>query len=293
MLRNLGIPTFFLTLSAADLHWPEMVQAVASQYGKCLTYEDLLRMSMKQKSDYLRNNPVTSVCMFQYRVENFFSQYLLSSANPLGEITDHVIKIEFQMRGTPHAHCLLWVEDAPKIGRDANNVACTFIDKYISATTPPTTHESSHDNAIVTRLQKHSYSDYCHRNKKCRFGFPKAPSLYTVISQPVEGNCGDNYLHDAKQILEAMQMTVATTDITGRSINDLCEQIGVSTEAYMSALSVSSKGYNITLKHDPCDIYINPSNRNILHLWGGNTDLQYVIDKSRYCHVCLQLYDKG
>ena len=29
MLRCLGIPTWFLTLSAADLHWPEMIQAVA------------------------------------------------------------------------------------------------------------------------------------------------------------------------------------------------------------------------------------------------------------------------
>ena len=49
MLRSLGIPTFFLTLSA-DLHWPEMVQAVASQYGKRLTHEDVLRVSVKQKS---------------------------------------------------------------------------------------------------------------------------------------------------------------------------------------------------------------------------------------------------
>ena len=80
-----------------------MVQAVASQYGKCLTHEDVLRISVKQKGDYLHNNPVTGVCTFQYRAENFFFQYLLSSANPVGEITDHVIKIEFQMRSTPHA----------------------------------------------------------------------------------------------------------------------------------------------------------------------------------------------
>ena len=31
MLRTLGIPTFFLTLSAADLHWPEMVP------GSCIS----------------------------------------------------------------------------------------------------------------------------------------------------------------------------------------------------------------------------------------------------------------
>ena len=288
MLRTLGIPTFFLTLSTADLHWPEMVQAVASQYGKRLTHEDVLRMSVKQKSDYLHNNPVTGVCMFQYRVENFFSQYLLNATNPLGQISDHVIKIEFQMRGTPHAHCLLWVKDAPKIGRDTNNVVCAFIDKYITASTlPPATHETSHDNALVTRLQKHSHSDYCHRNKKCRFGFLKAPSLHTIISQPVETNSCDNNLHKAKQILEAMQLTLATTDITARSISDLCDKIGVTTEAYMSALSVSSKGFNIILKHDPCDIYINPSNRYILRLWRGDTDLQYVIDEvATIMYVC-------
>ena len=34
MLHSLGIPTWFLTLSAADLHWPEMIQAVALQLGR-------------------------------------------------------------------------------------------------------------------------------------------------------------------------------------------------------------------------------------------------------------------
>ena len=65
------------------------------------------------------------------------------------------------------------------------------------------------------------------------------------------------------------------------------EKFGVSTEAYMSILSVSSKGFNIILKCDPCDIYINPSNMNILHLWTGNTDLQYVIDEvATVMYVC-------
>ena len=53
--------------------------------------------------------------MFQHRVEAFFSEYLLSDTHPLGHITDYVMKIEFQMRGSSHAHCLLWVKDAPKL----------------------------------------------------------------------------------------------------------------------------------------------------------------------------------
>ena len=76
-------------------------------------------------------------------------------------------------------------------------------------------------------------------------------------------------------------------DITATSISDLCYKIGVTTETYMSALSVSSKGFNIILKHDPCDIYINPRNRYILCLWRGNIDLQYVIDEvATVMYVC-------
>ena len=37
---NVKYPHMFLTLSAADLHWPEMIQAVAVQFGKIFTQKD-------------------------------------------------------------------------------------------------------------------------------------------------------------------------------------------------------------------------------------------------------------
>ena len=59
MLQTLGIPTWFLTLSAADLHWPEMIQAVAVQFGEKLTQKDVLKMSIVDRSTYLCQNPIT------------------------------------------------------------------------------------------------------------------------------------------------------------------------------------------------------------------------------------------
>ena len=178
----LGIPTWFLTLSAADLHWPEMIQAVAVQFGKKLTQKDVEKMSMKDRSTYLHQNPITGVCMFQHRLEAFFSEYLLSDTHPLGHITDYMIKIEFQMRGSPHAHCLLWVKDAPKIDKDPDDVMCAFIDKYITAVIPPVTSENEHHINLMNNLQKHTHSEYCCKNKSCRFGFPKPPATKTIIS---------------------------------------------------------------------------------------------------------------
>ena len=57
MLQMLSIPTWFLTLSAADLHWPEMIQAVAVQFGKKLTQKDVLKMSIADRSKHLCQNP--------------------------------------------------------------------------------------------------------------------------------------------------------------------------------------------------------------------------------------------
>ena len=61
MLRALGIPTWFLTLSAADLQWPEMIQAVAMQFGRKLSRDAVLKMSIAERSQYLCQNPVTGV----------------------------------------------------------------------------------------------------------------------------------------------------------------------------------------------------------------------------------------
>ena len=111
--------------------------------------------------------------MFQHRVEAFFSEYLLSDTHPLGHTTDYVIKIEFQMRGLPHAHCLLWIKNAPKIDKDPDDVVCAFIDKYITASIPPVAPENEHHINLMINLQKHTHSDYCCRNKSCNFWFSK------------------------------------------------------------------------------------------------------------------------
>ena len=61
MLQMLGIPTWFLTLSAADLHWPEIIQAVAVQLGRKLSQKGVLNMSIADRSRYLYQNPITGV----------------------------------------------------------------------------------------------------------------------------------------------------------------------------------------------------------------------------------------
>ena len=67
---------------------------------------------------------------------------MLSKANPLGKITEHVERKEFQVRGSPHAHCLLWVKDAPRVDVNTEEEVCEFVDKYICGKIPSETEEN-------------------------------------------------------------------------------------------------------------------------------------------------------
>ena len=85
MIRQLDTPTWFLTLSAADMRWPDMIQTIAKQYGTIYIYtdEDVKGLSFKVTSGWLRRNPVTAARHFQYRLNLFFNDISLKSTAQL------------------------------------------------------------------------------------------------------------------------------------------------------------------------------------------------------------------
>ena len=64
MIRQLGHCTCFLTLSAADLKWPDTISIIAKQQGKILTDEGIEHLSWEERSSFLRSNPVSAARHF-------------------------------------------------------------------------------------------------------------------------------------------------------------------------------------------------------------------------------------
>ena len=176
MIHQLGTPTWFFTLSAADMKWPNMTQTIAKQYGVHYTDEEVAALSFEDKSNWLRRIPVTTARHFQYRLTTFFQDFLKSNTQPPGEIVDYGIRIEFQARDSPHAHCVICVKDAPKYVDDSD--VCAFI---VSCAIPS---QEDKLRELVELLQQHKHSSYCKRHNSCRFSFPKPPSPNTLIAQP-------------------------------------------------------------------------------------------------------------
>lgn len=80
----------------------------------------------------IQNDPVTCARHFHYQVNQFFSNFLLSSAKPLGKISDWFYRVEYQQRGSPHIHVLIWVDGAPEFQVQSDTKAIAFIDKLIT-----------------------------------------------------------------------------------------------------------------------------------------------------------------
>ena len=141
------------------MKWPEVIQSIAKHYVTIYTEQEVLELPWRLKSMWLRSNPVTPARMFQYRLDAFVITFLKNSAQPIGEVIEYLICIEFQARGSPHAHTLIWIKDAPKLGYPDEADVKAFIDKYILCSLPDNDQEL---RDLVEGLQIHCHSPTCH-----------------------------------------------------------------------------------------------------------------------------------
>jgi hypothetical protein len=105
MVRQLGLPTFFISLSAADTRWPDLLIALSKIVDdEVITEEDVREMTWEAKCRLIRSDPVTVSRFFDHRVSRFITDFLQSSLHPLGELMDYFYRVEFQQRGSPPPH---------------------------------------------------------------------------------------------------------------------------------------------------------------------------------------------
>ena len=272
MIRQLGLPTWFLTLSAADMQWPDVIQTIARQYGTVFTDEDVAAMSFEEKSKWLRQNPVTAARHFHYRLNCFFQMFIKSKAHPIGELVDFAIRIEFQARGSPHAHTILWIKDAPKLGVQEDDEVCQFIDRYVHCCVP----ENAELADLVCKVQKHRHSATCRRHGSCRFHYPRPPSPFTVIARERQSDDIPKEIEEALQVVrKTLDNKDTPEDIT---LEDLLEKANVSLDTYVNGLKICSRGNSVVMKRCPSECWINTYNPDIIHAWKANMDIQYILD---------------
>ena len=277
MIRKLGIPTWFASFSSAETRWSHLLNILSqSLHGKTLSNEEIAELSWFEKAELIKNDPVTCTRHFDHQVKTFINSVLFSSQHPIGKVTDYFYKVEFQMRGSPHIHMLIWVEDSPKLDdtEESQAAVVAFIDRYI------TCHRNKKIEDLVD-VQEHSHSRTCKKKNKneCRFNFPQPPMQQTCILDPLDGEISDDdkEKHKAnwgkiKKVLDDMK--------TGKDIDisEFLKQLSLSKEDYILAIRSSLTSARIFLRRRVSEIRINNYSSILLRCWRANMDIQFVMD---------------
>ena len=139
-------------------------------------------MPWTEKCKLISKDPGTCSRYFNNRVQKFFKHILKSPYSPFSILTNSFYRVEFQHRGSPHIHGLLWIKNAPHYEKNDDTEIIEYIDSIISCS-------FIENEKKYIDLQLHKHSKTCIRKinntKKCRFGAPWPPLDKTLILYPL------------------------------------------------------------------------------------------------------------
>lgn len=183
MMKQLGMPSFFLTFSCNDLHWEDMKKALLIADDR--PHENPNNLSLEDVQKLIEKHPVTVSRQFIVGVEALLR--LLKNAETLfgGKVVDYWYRIEFQNRGSPHLHMVIWNENLPDFNTDEG---VKLLESLISCRKPDSS-EDSELHKLVTECQEH-IDTRLHAAKKVMFVvldfyglFPQKQNLLKEISK--------------------------------------------------------------------------------------------------------------
>ena len=270
MVKQLGIPTWFMTHSCADLRWPELFQIIARTKGNNMTDQEVDALSYHERCSMLNLNPVIVAKHFQYRVETFFRDVLLTNANPVGKIVYYALRIELQMRGSPHLHALIWTSDCPDLTNDTKDAYIDYIDQHVQAYLPDKETEPQLYDLVKT-YQTHNHSKTCrkYKNVACRFKFGQFFTDRTIAAEPLAQDMDEeiksNILTRRKEILSKVKQKIDDVLNPSKPSYDphatptnILNDIDITEQDYQWAISLSpDSDYELHLKRPIDSCFIN------------------------------------
>ena len=154
-----GNPTYFLTLTC-NPKWKEIADSI-------------------ENYQVAANRPDVVARVYQLKLKELIKD--IQEKQILGVVIARIHVIEFQKRGLPHCHMLMWIDeyDVPQTGED--------IDKTISAEVPdpqtlPELHNIIMSNMIHGPCGEINKNSPCMDDNKCTKSFPKDFSASTIIN---------------------------------------------------------------------------------------------------------------
>lgn len=80
--------------------------------------------------------------------------FYVTRPQPIGKIKDYFYRVEFQQRGSPHIHMLVWIKDAPSISKHTVDKVTDFVNLYVTC-------QKNDEMADLVNYQTHRHAHTC------------------------------------------------------------------------------------------------------------------------------------
>lgn len=213
-------------------------------------------------------------------------------------LIEYFYRIEFQNRGSPHCHALLWLKDAPRNIVEDKEAIILLVDKLISV--------SRLESSGHSDKQTHKPTFTCTKNitrnhpdlqgdlqnisvpLPCRFDIPFLPMKKTKLIIPM--NVTDGRRKAYKKHYRRYQKSLEENNF--RDIDEFFKFNCINDEEFYEAvISAGIVRPRLFLKRQPSESMINNFNPFLLCIIGANMDFQYILDEyscATYCGVRQQ-----
>ncbi|XP_061196745.1 uncharacterized protein LOC133205019 [Saccostrea echinata] len=274
MIRQLGVPTWFCSFSAAETKWTGLLRILSQLLNnRNLTDEEIHNLSWIDKCELIKRDPVTCARYFSHRFQTFLTHILKGKTQPLGEIRDYFCRVEFQQRGSPHIHMLIWIKNAPKFEVNSLKEIQSFIDKH-------STCAKNENIAELINYQTHRHARTCKKKGQniCRFNFPLPPMSETTILKPLEEKDFENNPEVQKNYTRICEFLNNVNLGELMTFETFLQNLEMSEEVYIMAIRSSLKSPKVFLKRQVPEIRVNSYNEMLLKSWEANIDVQFILD---------------
>ena len=278
MIRQLGPASLFCSFSSAETKWNHLLRILGNLIDhKNYSEEELNNLTWDDRCRLIQSDPVTCAKHFDFQFNTFLKDVLTSELAPVGKVKDWFYRVEYQQRGSPHIHMLIWLEGAPVFGVDKDEDVVAYIDSIITCRKPDNNTELL--DLVCRQTRRHSHTCRKQRGKICRFNYPQPPMRSTKILYPLEENTSPTLVKSSKELWKKIKNTF--NDLKeGKDISfdELLKEFEVSERQYILAIRSSLNCPTIFLKRSPNELRINNYNPTCLLAWRANMDIQYVLD---------------
>ena len=270
--------------------------------NKIKNLPDYKENDIKNKHKFYKDHFLLITRLFDNRVKAFINHILM--ANP--SIEHYSYRIEFQVRGLPHLHGVFWLKES--VVKEYQNENGDFIDAKLPELINPwiscsmDTGDEKLDK-LVADVNVHKHSKSCQRgNIKCRFNFPKFPSLKTLIAKPLsEEELGKEEYQkrqkEAKAILEKVKAKLLEMSekkqLENSNLESILKEVNIESNAYHKALSISERGTMVILERKPSEMWVNNYNPLFMKVWQANMDIQFCMDSYAIITYITDYLTKG